>query len=263
MSQRWDAYFWPGTQVLRNRLGIHDATELRRAEYAIASAREVTLRLESAEFTTDHLRDLHRELFGDIYDWAGQYRDVGISKDGSTFAPPDQIAEHAEQAIKIAVSTQWEELDLDGFAQQAGQMYTWLNLAHPFREGNGRTHRVMLAQTAQLSRFRLNLPSTAELARRTAASMPAAGRAAPDPAPVATYIRAHTLVNVDVPPPAAHSELTQLCAALKHATDLADRLADRPGLTPSDRPEPDRSLLDEHTLPAHDRGLDRTTDDWA
>ena len=79
-----DPYVYPGTNVLKNKLGLHDADALDRAERGL-----VRLRIQegapTGEFDLAHLRTIHRHLFQDVYDWAGELRTLEISKDGNQF----------------------------------------------------------------------------------------------------------------------------------------------------------------------------------
>src|SRR5699024_8048248 len=143
----WEDYLIPGTDVLRNKLGITDEDELREAEYQITGARQVELVVNPTPgFDRDHLRELHHHLFQDVYDWAGDFREVGVAKQGVEFARVDQIEEFVVQAEEIYASSRWAELDADQTADQLGKIYGWLNTGHPFREGNGRTMAVVMQQ---------------------------------------------------------------------------------------------------------------------
>lgn len=80
----WQSYFYPGTQVLRNKLGIRDATTLREAEFHITEIQSVALTegdlpVEGAS-PTERLRSIHRSLFSKLYEWAGEHRNVNITK---------------------------------------------------------------------------------------------------------------------------------------------------------------------------------------
>ena len=71
----WDDYFWPGTTVLANKLGITDPDTLRVKEAARTTRREQELRAGTVDlprtFDADHLKALHQHLFQDVYEWAG------------------------------------------------------------------------------------------------------------------------------------------------------------------------------------------------
>jgi len=81
----WDSYFWePGGTVLRNLYGVRDGAVLARQEYRETYLRQVAIELGRVEiprtYDAEHVRAIHRELFGNVYEWAGEYRTVGIAK---------------------------------------------------------------------------------------------------------------------------------------------------------------------------------------
>lgn len=134
-----DPYVWPGTVVLRNRLGIRDAEKLDRVEREIVAMR----RREGAppgRFDLKHLRAIHRHLFQDVYDWAGELRTVEISKGGSQF----QFVRFMEVGMadvhrRLVEAEFLRGLEPDAFARAAAEIIGDINYVHPFREGNGRT----------------------------------------------------------------------------------------------------------------------------
>src|SRR5271165_6538754 len=85
----WDAYFWPNSNVLKNKAGLTHAAALRSYEYEATRQRAEQLRAAPLQgrFDTAHYRAIHRHLFQDVYDWAGEYRTVEFSKGSSAFAP--------------------------------------------------------------------------------------------------------------------------------------------------------------------------------
>jgi cell filamentation protein len=87
-----DPYVYPGTSILRNRWGVRDAAELARREATITAARlaELAERPIPGDFDLAHLQALHRHIFGDVYDWAGEIRSVAIAKD-DLFALPQHM----------------------------------------------------------------------------------------------------------------------------------------------------------------------------
>jgi fido (protein-threonine AMPylation protein) len=73
----WTDLFWPGTEVLKNKLGERDPEEFARRERDLTHGRLVQLQISTVirgRFDLDHLRDVHRHLFQDVYDWAGELR---------------------------------------------------------------------------------------------------------------------------------------------------------------------------------------------
>lgn len=89
-----DPYTYPGTGVLRNLLGIRDKDELNEAEYRLTWARRQQLYRQPIQGSFDlaHLQAIHRHLFQDLLDWAGELRTVNISKADSDFHPADAWA---------------------------------------------------------------------------------------------------------------------------------------------------------------------------
>jgi cell filamentation protein len=79
-----DPYVYPGTQTLRNRLDITNPKELSRVERSLVTDR-IAQGIPQGPFDLTHLRAIHRHLFQDIYDWAGQLRTVEINKGGHQF----------------------------------------------------------------------------------------------------------------------------------------------------------------------------------
>lgn len=80
-----DPYCYPGTHVLRNLLDLRDDAELANAELALSTEAAKHVEFVPAPYTLDTLRTLHRNLFGRIYEWAGELRAVDIAKDSTRF----------------------------------------------------------------------------------------------------------------------------------------------------------------------------------
>ena len=125
--------------VLENKLGITDASELAREEEKISKTKALEL-FENGLLDTfsvgtfDDLAKIHKYLFGDIYDFAGKVREVNIAKGGFRFAPLMYLNSALENIDKMPQSTFDEIIE----------KYVEMNVAHPFREGNGRSTRIWL-----------------------------------------------------------------------------------------------------------------------
>jgi cell filamentation protein len=145
-----DPYTDPVTGVLRNRLGLGTAAELEAAEREITHAALIWLRESPvrAAYDLSHLCAIHRRVFGDIYDWAGQVRTVAIAK-GSMFCLP-QFIEPAAAGIfrQLRRENLLRDLERDAFIDRVTYYLGEVNAVHPFREGNGRTQRVFFEQLA-------------------------------------------------------------------------------------------------------------------
>ncbi len=125
--------------VLENKLGITNAAELAREEEKISKKKAVELfetgYLDSLEAGTfDALSKIHKYLFEDVYDFAGKIRDVNIAKGNFRFAPLMYLQSALDNIDKIPQS------NFDEIVEK----YVEMNIAHPFREGNGRATRIWL-----------------------------------------------------------------------------------------------------------------------
>jgi cell filamentation protein len=143
-----DPYLYPGTRVLRNRFGITDERELDRVERRIVGDRIVE-GAPAGSFDLSHLGAIHRHLFQDIYDWAGELRTVEISKGGSQFQFRQYIPTGmADVHRRLTRAGFLKRLPAGEFAREAGVIIGDINYIHPFREGNGRTQAQYLKQLA-------------------------------------------------------------------------------------------------------------------
>jgi cell filamentation protein len=143
-----DPYVYLNTTTLRNRFGIVDQEALDKVErlYAIQRSRRG---VPSGSSDLSHLRAIHRHLFQDIYDWAGELRTVEISKGGSQFQFRQYIPTGmADVHRRLARAGFLRRLPLGEFAREAGVIVGDINYIHPFREGNGRTQTQYLEQLA-------------------------------------------------------------------------------------------------------------------
>ena len=125
--------------ALQNKMGISDSAELAREEERISKRKAVFLfdtwlRDSCNDGTFQSLAQIHKYLFEDIYDFAGQMRTVNIAKGGFRFAPVMYLGAALENISKMPQSTFSEIIE----------KYVEMNVAHPFREGNGRSTRIWL-----------------------------------------------------------------------------------------------------------------------
>jgi len=125
--------------ILENKLGVTDSAELARIEERISKAKALELfekgLLDQFEIGTfQGLAKIHKYLFGEIYGFAGQVRTVNIAKGNFRFAPVLYLQAALEQIEQMPQST-FDEIV---------EKYVEMNVAHPFREGNGRSTRLWL-----------------------------------------------------------------------------------------------------------------------
>ena len=125
--------------ALENKLGLTSSADLAREEERISKKKAIELfengildNLPAGKFST--LQTIHKYLFGDIYDFAGELRTVNISKGNFRFAPLMYLESALENIDKMPQS------NFDEIVEK----YVEMNIAHPFREGNGRSARIWL-----------------------------------------------------------------------------------------------------------------------
>ena len=125
--------------VLDNKLGITESAELAREEEKISKKKALELfesgvlnSLEAGKF--ESLSQIHKYLFDEIYDFAGEVRNINIAKGNFRFAPVMYLKQSLEHIDNMPQST-YEEII---------EKYVEMNAAHPFREGNGRSTRIWL-----------------------------------------------------------------------------------------------------------------------
>ncbi|MBQ3120907.1 MAG: Fic family protein [Peptococcaceae bacterium] len=125
--------------ALENKLGLTSSTDLAREEERISKKKALALfengmldKLEAGTFSA--LQTIHQYLFEEIYDFAGKIRTVNISKGNFRFAPVMYLQAALDNVDKMPQST-FDEIV---------EKYVEMNIAHPFRDGNGRSMRIWL-----------------------------------------------------------------------------------------------------------------------
>lgn len=179
----WKDLFWPGTEVLQNKLGIGDGKALARAEAGLTDARArqfADLPLPE-RFDEDYFRSVHRWLFQDIYDWAGEHRTVPwldrTAKLGPDvinypvgdprapqipyqYYPASQIDEAASFLFRGLERKNWlADLPYETFLDELAEFWGELNVVHPFREGNTRTQTLFFSRLVANAGFSLDITS--------------------------------------------------------------------------------------------------------
>jgi cell filamentation protein len=154
-----DPYLDQETGILRNLLGIKEQLALERVESNFSFLRSAQL-LElntSGNFDLVHLQSIHRLLFGDLYDWAGELRQVEIQKGKTNFARWLMIETAAKELFqRLATENFLMNLSSIEFADRAGFYLGEVNVLHPFREGNGRTQREFIGLLARKNKLTLD-----------------------------------------------------------------------------------------------------------
>lgn len=142
-------YCYPDTNVLKNKLDIRDLDTLHMAERDYSSVRQTELMMQgvTGDFSFKHLRSIHRQLFQDVYSWAGKTRTVDISK-GTMFCLV-QFIEMQFEDLYCKLKKENYLMDITDKKEMSSRLAFYLgeiNMIHPFREGNGRTQRIYIEQ---------------------------------------------------------------------------------------------------------------------
>lgn len=159
---RWRAYLVDGSDtVLKNAFNYESDLDLHDVEMAITNIRALEIKRGQVEipqtFDADHMCAIHSHLFADVYpDWAGTFRDVGITKANATFIRPEHLEETMARIHDKILEMPWASLDDYHATDQLGRIYGSVNSLHPFREGNGRTARLFMTDVAYYAGWRFD-----------------------------------------------------------------------------------------------------------
>lgn len=140
---------YEGTTCLINKMDIRDESILSTIEAEITAAKSAILSETPFKqgFSFDDYKAIHRFLFEDLYDWAGNVRTIDISKKGTVFTSADNIENQGKRIFeRLQAENYFLNLDFENFISNIVDLYCITNMLHPFREGNGRTQRVFLRQ---------------------------------------------------------------------------------------------------------------------
>ncbi|ECL1891962.1 cell filamentation protein Fic [Campylobacter coli] len=157
--------------IKTNKIGAKSLDELFRKERMITNKKALELGKNpiKGNFDYQHLKDIHKAIFEDVYTWAGQDRmQMGLKEKFAKYAPNGAIinfvpGKELDKYSKII----FDELaknnylknskDLNHFAKNLAKFMGEINALHPFREGNGRTQRIFLNELAKNAGYKLDL----------------------------------------------------------------------------------------------------------
>ncbi len=147
-----DPYMDTKNKVLKNLADITDSQQLIIYEDAVADASilEIMPIIQNRKIDFELWKDIHKIMFSDVYEWAGSIRTVRMSKGISLFANPQFIEHSAKDAFKqLEKENYLAGLSFEKICTQLSYYYNTLNAIHPFREGNGRTLKVIITEIAR------------------------------------------------------------------------------------------------------------------
>ena len=150
---------YEGTSCLINKFGIADENKLSEIEANITLVKSAQLEENpiNGSFDTNHYKNIHRYLFEDLYDWAGKFRTITISKKGTSFADTNEIESLCNNCFKrLKEYNYFQNMNFENFIENIVDLYCTLNIIHPFREGNGRTQRIFISQLIRYNGYDIN-----------------------------------------------------------------------------------------------------------
>ena len=147
-----DLYLISNSTVLKNLLGITNEKELDLAEAELSRANMMLLYENGfSDFSSGGFCFIHKFLFGDVYEWAGQYRKINIQKREELLAGRSvwysnvtEIGADLDKIFAEIKKIDWASLTREDFAKQIARLFPKLWQVHPFREGNTRTTVMMM-----------------------------------------------------------------------------------------------------------------------
>lgn len=144
-----DPYLYPTLDVLRNRLGIRQAQRLEQTAWEFTSLRAATIPLGPRGRGLPHLCAIHRQLYQDLFDWAGKLREIDIYQGDTPFCHFAWIEKEGNALMrKLEEEDSLCEQPRETFVERLSWYYGEINVLHPFRLGNGLTQRIFFEQLA-------------------------------------------------------------------------------------------------------------------
>lgn len=160
-----DPYVYEETGTLKNKLGIKDYEELRKAESDISFVKLLTVDrdVDCSKFDLDYIKNIHKYILDDIYDWAGEFRTVPMVKpedilggDTVRYAYPKEIEPKAKECLNELNRVNWNAKSLDDKAMNFTKLIAELWQVYPFRDGNTRTIVTYAFRFAEEHGFRMD-----------------------------------------------------------------------------------------------------------
>lgn len=136
-------YTYKGTNVLKNKLNIKSEEKLKEYETKVVALKLASIDKANIKRTFDknHLINIHKYLFEDVYDFAGKYRKENITKENFRFSEYYYIEDNIDYVFNKIKIDELKKLSFDELIKKLSEIMTDLNVLHPFREGNGRATR--------------------------------------------------------------------------------------------------------------------------
>ena len=157
-----DPYLYPNTNILKNKHNVKNEKDLEEmeAEYTSLRLKQIVENPLPGDYDFQHLCELHRWIFQDIYEWSGVPRTIDIEKPEPVlggisieYAEVKLIEEQTNKILEKMASIKWDKLTLNEKAEKFAKNMAELWKVHPFREGNTRTVITFCCQFAEHKGF--------------------------------------------------------------------------------------------------------------
>lgn len=162
MSDR--IYCYPDSDVLKNKMGVRDSEQLSQLERQLTMLRLLELidKPIRGKFDLKHLQAIHKYIFQDIYEWAGEIRKVDIAK-GNMFCNVRFLSGQAAEIFgKLKEEDYLQGLEEEDFTRRLAYYFSEINALHPFREGNGRSQREFIRCLALYNGYVVNFANASK-----------------------------------------------------------------------------------------------------
>ena len=157
-------YCYEGTDILINKLNITDDIDLFNAERELVSLRiyELNEKPIKGNFDFEHLKNIHRYLFQDIYRWAGDLRNCNIAKK-DLFCLTEHIESFGNEIFsRLKKEKYFLDYDNEMTLDKLVVLFADINALHPFREGNGRSQRIFIESLSKINGIYLDLTNVSK-----------------------------------------------------------------------------------------------------
>lgn len=151
-------YTYKNSETLKNKLNIQDEKKLKKYETEMVAFKLSTLKDSNIKRTYDanHLKAIHKHLFEDVYDFAGEYRRENITKENFRFSEFHYIEDNIKEIFKKVDMQKLKQMTFEELVVFISQIMTDLNVLHPFREGNGRATREFIRELLEDLGYEIN-----------------------------------------------------------------------------------------------------------
>lgn len=150
---------YPNSTCLINKFDIKNNKKLAEIEAEITFAKAAVLESSKVKLPLDfeYYKSIHRFLFEDLYEWAGNLRKVDISKKGTTFCEVKELEKMCKACFtRLENENYFKGISREKFVLEIVDFYTTTNYLHPFREGNGRTQRIFISKLVKFNGYDFN-----------------------------------------------------------------------------------------------------------